>query len=341
MILHIKENYENGLEYLKLSDDGTSVIKCSKDAKGTIDIPEGVTTIKERAFVQCSLDTVNIPSTIKRIEVCAFEDCTIGNLNFNDNIRECTWTDNYFGGPFDGSSVKHLHIPKNCKIIGLQAFKGLAITNLEIPNGVTEIGPRAFSGSSLTNIVIPNSVKYLSPYAFPSVNEWTVPPELIMDIISIVKSDRYWGPYVKQNANRLINGKSLKYWEKEYKKLTGPNDILTKEQIEDLKYEIVYNTSINKSDISVKLNGGRYFVQCFVSEKGGGTITRDHLKDFTNATEVTEPSLKHCIDIIKDFCDTNNLTCGPAKPLVKTTAEKSNDVWVRVRPGFIISISNK
>ena len=64
-------------EYLTLSEDGKTVVKCDRGFEGAVEIPEGVTTIEEFSFYGCYLITsVKIPSSVTKIGRSAFEGCT-------------------------------------------------------------------------------------------------------------------------------------------------------------------------------------------------------------------------------------------------------------------------
>lgn len=64
-------------DYLTLSEDGKTVIKCDRGFEGAVEIPGGVTTIEEFAFYGCYLITsVKIPSSVTKIGGSAFEGCT-------------------------------------------------------------------------------------------------------------------------------------------------------------------------------------------------------------------------------------------------------------------------
>lgn len=64
-------------DYLTLSEDGKTVIKCDRGFEGAVEIPNGVTSIEEFAFYGCHLITsVKIPRSVTKIGECAFEGCT-------------------------------------------------------------------------------------------------------------------------------------------------------------------------------------------------------------------------------------------------------------------------
>ncbi len=82
------------------------------------EIPEGVETIRTKAFYRCSdLRSITLPSTLKRIEEKAFFRC----------------------------SFEEIALPDTLSYIGKDAFGYCVnLTELEIPGSVTEIGEYAF-----------------------------------------------------------------------------------------------------------------------------------------------------------------------------------------------------
>ena len=89
--------------------------------RGSLRIPEGVTTIGERAFAYCTgLVHVEIPGSVRTIGDSAFYGCT---------------------------GLTTLVIPEKVTTIGYEAFAHCAgLTQLEIPDSVTTIGEGAFHG---------------------------------------------------------------------------------------------------------------------------------------------------------------------------------------------------
>ena len=113
-----------------------------KDASGVVIIPEGVTSIGNQAFYECSnLTSITIPEGVTSIGNEAFCRC---------------------------SSLTNITIPKSVTSIGNQAFRGCYnLTSITIPDGVTSIGDEAFCGcSSLTSITIPEGVTSIGDSAF-------------------------------------------------------------------------------------------------------------------------------------------------------------------------------
>jgi len=108
----------------------------------TADMLEGVTNIKNAAFVYCDfLTSVEIPNSVTNIGVSAFRSC---------------------------NSLMSIEIPNSVTNIGVSAFSSCrSLANVKMSNSVTNIGNSAFgSCSALTSIEIPNSVTSIGSNAF-------------------------------------------------------------------------------------------------------------------------------------------------------------------------------
>ncbi|MCL2028290.1 MAG: leucine-rich repeat protein, partial [Bacteroidales bacterium] len=108
----------------------------------TVIIEDGVTTIGNEAFSECSgLTEVNIPSSVNTIGYYAFNSCT---------------------------GLTEVNIPSSVNTIGFGAFNSCTgLTSVIIPNSVTEIGELTFNNcTGLTSVIIPNSVNTIGSSAF-------------------------------------------------------------------------------------------------------------------------------------------------------------------------------
>ena len=106
-----------------------------------LDIPEGVTTIRDYTFRRYGdITNVTIPSSVTSIGKYAFSGC---------------------------GKLTSVTIPNSVTSIGESAFSGCALTSVTIPNSVTSIDYRAFYGcDKLTSVIIPSSVTSIDSGAF-------------------------------------------------------------------------------------------------------------------------------------------------------------------------------
>ena len=115
----------------------------------SVEIPNSVTTIGESVFQGCSrLTSVEIPNSVTTIESSAFENC---------------------------SSLTSVEIPNSVTSIGNSAFRKCSnLTSVEIPNSVTTIEYRAFAYcSGLTSVVIGNGVTSIANFTFEDCSNLT------------------------------------------------------------------------------------------------------------------------------------------------------------------------
>lgn len=162
-------------------------------------IPDGVTTVQERAFSGCtSLKTLSFSYTTTSIGYLAFGYCSglesvtirngiasLGESAFSscENLKTIVLPSSIAEiSPFCFSgctSLKTIDIPNGVTRICGSAFSGCtSLEEVNIPNSVTEIGGdynsydnwkenRVFFGcTSLQSIEIPNSVEYIGSFSF-------------------------------------------------------------------------------------------------------------------------------------------------------------------------------
>ncbi|MDE5771140.1 MAG: leucine-rich repeat protein [Ruminococcus sp.] len=135
--------------------------KCSDD----VVIPDGVTSIEDYAFSDCSsLTSVTIPDSVTSIGAAAFDDCS--------NLTSVTIPDSVTSIGINAfnrcSSLTSVTIPDSVTSIGSGAFLGCSnLTSVTIPDGVTSIGGSTFYNcSNLTSVTIPDSVTSIGGRAF-------------------------------------------------------------------------------------------------------------------------------------------------------------------------------
>ena len=155
---------------------------------GSVEIPEGVSEIGDRAFQYCKgLTEVMIPATVTRVGKGAFRHCeNLECVALETGVEEID--DEAFQGCF---SLQHITLPTGMRRIGRRAFgwcirlktaalpEGLwqidadgfsgckALEGLSLPEGLTRIGENAFYGCErLTELVLSHSIKDIGKWAF-------------------------------------------------------------------------------------------------------------------------------------------------------------------------------
>ena len=129
-------------------------------------IGNGVTDIGERAFSDCkSLTGVTMPNSITNIGESAFSGCTgLIKVTLPANAGFSNIASNTF---FNCSKLTSVTIPNSVTTIGKSAFHGCtSLVSVTIGNSVARIEESAFYDNKLISLTIPNSVIYIGKYAF-------------------------------------------------------------------------------------------------------------------------------------------------------------------------------
>ena len=132
---------------------------------GAYTIPEGVTSIGDSAFSECSsLESITIPEGVTYIGYNAFYECSsLKSITIPEGVTTIE------GSAFFGcSSLESIAIPEGVTSIGGSAFYYCSsLESITIPEGVTSIGGYAFEYcASLESITIPASVTSIGSGAF-------------------------------------------------------------------------------------------------------------------------------------------------------------------------------
>ena len=155
-------SHESGL---LLNKDKTELIACPvQPAGGALEVPNGVVTIRDGVFYDCSsLTSVAFPDSLETIGKNAFLGCaSLASVALPDSL---TSIGDY---AFGGCALTSVSIPGSVTTIGSGAFQNCAaLAGLTVSQGVVTIGDYAFQGcKKLTSLKLPDSLKNIEQSAF-------------------------------------------------------------------------------------------------------------------------------------------------------------------------------
>lgn len=163
---------------LVLSQDGKAVVGVKNKSTATCAIiPEGVTSIGDETFLECSsLASIVLPESVTVIGEDAFNGCkSLKDITLPEGLTNIG--DYAFWGC---ESLESVTIPKGVTSIGYATFcRCYNLKKISIPKGVNGINKYAFWGCrSLEKITIPSGVETIGDDAFSgcnSVKKITIP----------------------------------------------------------------------------------------------------------------------------------------------------------------------
>ncbi len=182
---------------LVISEDGSTIICCDKSYSGVITVPDGINSIGDNAFENCSLSKIVLPSSLKRIGRRAFANCA----NLVDVVL-CEGIVKICPSAFSGCiSLSYIYLPISLSDIGKDnysegsVFEGcISLESIEIPKGINEIPRRTFSGCvNLSRIRIPETIRTIGYDAFDNC----------VSLQKVIISDVIRWCYVKKLSNPL------------------------------------------------------------------------------------------------------------------------------------------
>ncbi len=156
------ENYSS-LDGVLYNKDKTELVRCP-EAKASVDIPDGVTSIGERAFARCIPEEITLPDSVTEIGQLAFSTCpNLTGMIIPDGVTEIS---KY--AFVECKNLTDITLPDSITSICDYAFGYCkSLKGITIPDGVSEIGMSAFYGcNSLEDITIPENVTSIGDLAF-------------------------------------------------------------------------------------------------------------------------------------------------------------------------------
>lgn len=153
--------YTNDQYGVKFSKDGKVLFQCPETFQGEYNIPNGVTCIETRAFINCvGLSAVTIPDSVECIHSQAFEGCTsLTSVQMTDSVKSIRER------AFDGCrSLVSVRLSNSLLMLPRRLFEGCAsLTSIKIPDSVKLIRDWAFLGcENLTEISLPRDLNHIS-----------------------------------------------------------------------------------------------------------------------------------------------------------------------------------
>lgn len=196
----------NDVEY-KVTSIGANVFKEFKKLE-TVVLPEGLQTIGEAAFRECSnLRQVTFPNTLKEIGVDAFrEDKNLETAMLPEDLLTIGK-----GAFCECYNLRQVTFPKTLKKIGDWAFDYCdKLESVVLPEGLEELGELAFGHCYyMTELVLPHSLKTIPYMAFCYAGGLDGMQELIVpEGVEAIDAYAFTGvktytTYLPQSLNRL------------------------------------------------------------------------------------------------------------------------------------------
>ena len=226
-----------GSRCLKYDKRGTEVIGCDEEDCENIVIPDGVTSIKDEAFVNNEIiESVTLPNSLENIGHSAFSGCsTLDDVELNKGLKNIGWD------AFRGTCLSQVLIPDSVEEIGLSAFNceidvdnnnsdyfaydGILYSfnedelviyptdkedeEFEVPLTVQKIGSFAFEDTRLKKLTLPDSINYLGSEVFGSCSKLETLVIGVPDPNEIEIEDDVFDSFNKKQCSLIVPDGSL------------------------------------------------------------------------------------------------------------------------------------
>lgn len=130
-------------------------------------LPEGLTTIGDKAFHYSFVEDINLPSTMRRVGKEAFYRSHVKELIMPDDMTD------FYGGEDDGYCFEYMYwlerlvLPRNLtRIPNYTFYEGYHITEAVMPEKLQIVGYEAFRSCHRMQTVLPEGLKTVEGYGF-------------------------------------------------------------------------------------------------------------------------------------------------------------------------------
>ncbi len=173
---------------------------CEKLSK--VNFNKGLKTIGERSFANCGLTSIDLKEGLETIKKEAFYINKIKSAKLPNTIK-------YLSG-FGDTYLEEIDVPDSVEIIGEDCFSMCwNLKSIKLHNGLKKIGETAFFYCPIKTINIPSTVTQIDSDAFVETNLKEIKLPASLKHIEIAKST--FGSFPK-NLKKLTISKSNKYY---------------------------------------------------------------------------------------------------------------------------------
>ena len=156
-----------------IKENAFSGLKSTTNGAILVVLPEGVTTIEKGAFSGCEINKLYISDSVKSIDKDAFRLSKIGEIEVDKTSPSFKSVD---GSLFDremttliryGGNKASYEVPSTVSVIGKRAFENsIHLTGISLGEGVVTIEDGAFYGSGIKSISVSSNVTTIGQNAF-------------------------------------------------------------------------------------------------------------------------------------------------------------------------------